>query len=561
MLLLATVAVVWIDTYRRWSPESWQVPVAYVGDAWFQLGAIQGMAESGALPFAPQRQPRLGAPAGANWSDFPMYWDLILWVTAQGARVVGLFPAANLAVFAAHILAAASCFLVCRRLGADRAWSAAIAGVYALSYYGFYRTLWHISMLHYWHLPLVLAVALHCLSGKRPPPGGRALAGALAIAALSGMLDFYYAAIIGQFFLFAALYQLWRRGGSRRVLVPIGLGAALVAGFACTQLDTLRYHREHGSNPGAAVRHPGDVRALALRPVQLVLPYQHAWTALQDWSRRTYWDTNPDGRNSERSTYLGVVGIAGLLAMMVAAVRRRRRRQPISWHAPLALWVLAFAAPGGVASLQLLFGVAVLRSNNRLSIVLLTLAMLYLAAALTRVTRRWSPSRRWMAAVGLFALGAWDQARHPPAQPWPAIQRTLVADKQFARELEAAVGNRTDVFLLPAMPFPEAGSDLQRGFIDYEHLRLLFVSPQLRFSYGAVKGRPESDAAVAFGSLPSDELAAQIARGSWGAVVINRKGMPDVGAAMLASLERVGWTQRIEAGSGDLLAVLRPAFP
>jgi hypothetical protein len=558
MLLLATVAVVWIDTYRRWSAESWQVPVAYVGDAWFQLGAIQGMAESGALPFASQRQPRLGAPAGANWSDFPMYWDLILWVTAQGARLVGLFPAANLAVLAAHILAAASCFLVCRRLGADRAWSTAIAGVYALSYYGFYRTLWHISMLHYWHLPLVVAVALHCLSGKRPALAGWALAGAVAIAAVSGMLDFYYAAIIGQFFLFAALYQLWRRGGKRRVLVPIMLGLALVAGFACTQLDTLRYHREQGPNPGAAVRHPGDVRALALRPIQLVLPYQHAWTALQNWSRRTYWDTNPDGRNSERSTYLGVVGIAGLLAMMVAAARRLRARRPISWHAPLALWVIAFAAPGGIASLQLLFGVAVLRSNNRLSIVLLTLAMLYLAVALTGVTRRWSPSRRWIAAVGLFALGAWDQARHPPAQPWPAIQRTIVADQQFAGALEAAVGDRTDVFLLPAMPFPEAGSDLQRGFIDYEHLRLFLATARLRLSYGGVKGRSETDSAVALGELPADQLAAHLTGGNWGAVVLNRKGMPDDGAAVLASLERAGWGRRIEGGLGDLIAILPP---
>ena len=31
-----------------------------------------------------------------------MYWDLVLWTTAQGARWFGLFPAANLAVLAAQ---------------------------------------------------------------------------------------------------------------------------------------------------------------------------------------------------------------------------------------------------------------------------------------------------------------------------------------------------------------------------------------------------------------------------------------------------------------------------
>ncbi len=59
VLLLAAVAVVWTTTYRRWSAPSWSVPVAYVGDAWFELTAIQGIAESGAGPFFQQHQPRL----------------------------------------------------------------------------------------------------------------------------------------------------------------------------------------------------------------------------------------------------------------------------------------------------------------------------------------------------------------------------------------------------------------------------------------------------------------------------------------------------------------------
>jgi len=559
VLLLAAVAVVWTTTYRRWSAPSWSVPVAYVGDAWFELTAIQGIAESGAGPFFQQHQPRLGAPDGANWSDFPTYSDLLLWTTAQGARWFGLFPAANLAVLAAHLLAAASCFLVCRALGAALAWSAALAGVYALSYYAFYRTLWHISLLHYWHLPLVLALGLHCLSARRPPLTGWPLAAALGLSALTGMLEFYYAVIVGQFFALAVLFQLCRRGGIRRVLTPVALGSALVLGAIVTQADTLRYRIEHGPNPAAAVRAVGDTDTLALRPVQLLLPYQHAWSAVQNWTRRAYWDSNPAGRNSERSTYLGIVGLAGLLAMLVAAARRIWRRRPISWHAPLALWTLAFAAPGGISALLTLFGWAVLRSNNRLSIVLLTLALLYLATALTAATRRWRADRRWVAAGALFILGAWDQARHPPAQPWPAIQRTIAADESFAEALEIAVGPRPDIFMLPAIPFPEAGSNYERGFIDYEHLRLFLSSHHLRLSYGAIKGRTETDAAVARGNLSPDEVAAQIVAGGWGAVALNRKGMTDDGAAILASLERHGWSRRIEHSLGDLVAVLPAA--
>ena len=158
--------------------------------------------------------------------------------------------------------------------------------MYALSYYAFYRTLWHISLLHYWHLPLMLAVVLRSFSARRPPLAGWPLAGALGVAALAGMLEFYYAAIIGQFFGLAALFHLWRRAGWRRVLVPIALGGALVAGFLVTQLDTLRYPpraraqsrggrakrggREHARPPPGAVA--AAVSARVDRAANLVAP-------------------------------------------------------------------------------------------------------------------------------------------------------------------------------------------------------------------------------------------------------------------------------------------------
>jgi hypothetical protein len=85
------------------------------------------------------------------------------------------------------------------------------------------------------------------------------------------------------------------------------------------------------------------------------------------------------------------------------------------------------------------------------------------------------------------------------------------------------------------------------------------ASERLRLSYGAVKGRPETDAALALGNLPPDELTATLKQGDWGAVVINRKGMPDAGAAMIASLERAGWSRRIENTLGDLVAILPAA--
>lgn len=558
LLLLLAVTAVWTDTYRRWTGPSWAVPVAYVGDAWFELAAVKSITDSDSPPFGRHPESRLGAPAGSDWSDYPLYDDLLRWMIAQGANWVGLYPAANLAVLLGHLLAAVSCFLVCRQLGAARAWSAAVAGVYALSYYAFYRTLWHISLLHYWNLPLAVAVVLRCFSDRRPPLAGRALLGGAAIAVLTGMLEFYYAMMIGQFFALAAIVQGVRRGGTRRVLVPLALGAAVVIGFCVTQIDTFIYQREHGPNPGALVRGVGDADVLALRPIQLLLPYQHAWTALQTWARKAYWDTNPAGQNTERSTYLGVVGLAGMVAMLVSTARRIRRRRPFSWHAPLAGWVLAFAIPGGVASLLLLGGWGVVRGNNRMSIVLLTLALMFLARTLTAATRRWSAVARWSAAVALFAIGAWDQARHPPAQPWTAIRRTVEADWKFAHALEESVGDRTDIFMLPAIPFPEAGSNYGRGFIDYEHLRLFLSSRTLRLSYGAIRGRPAADAAAALGSLPPDELATRIAAGAWGAVVVNRKGMPDEGVAVISSLERRGWTRRIEAPLGDMVALLRP---
>ena len=103
-LLAVVTTLVWVTHYDRWTLASWQIPLSYGGDALEILTRIQASAEGDTVPLRPQVITRLGAPFGANWSAYPSSDLLLIWLLGQGARVVGVYVVANLAVWLATVI-------------------------------------------------------------------------------------------------------------------------------------------------------------------------------------------------------------------------------------------------------------------------------------------------------------------------------------------------------------------------------------------------------------------------------------------------------------------------
>ena len=157
-------------------------------------------------------------------------------------------------------------------------------------------------------------------------------------------------------------------------------------------------------------------------------------------------------------------------------------------------------------------------------------------------------------ARGICALVAlWDQT--PPVTTEAKLAddvRLVDSDHALAQQLEARLPKGAMIFQLPVMDFPEAPAP---GMPSYDHFRLYLHSEHLRFSFGAVKGRPWLQWTKNLGSSFT-EVVHNIENYGFAAVYVNRNGFEDKGAGILQSFRKLGYTEVIESQAGDLFCVL-----
>ena len=97
----------------------------------------------------------LNAPFIANWNDYPVTEELIFAAMGWQGRGIGLFASANAILLLAHVLAGLSFLWVAKALKYKTAFS--LPGPpFAFSPFIISRNLCHLTVAHYWHVPLFL---------------------------------------------------------------------------------------------------------------------------------------------------------------------------------------------------------------------------------------------------------------------------------------------------------------------------------------------------------------------------------------------------------------------
>ncbi len=116
----------------------------------------------------------------------------------------------------------------------------------------------------------------------------------------------------------------------------------------------------------------------------------------------------------------------------------------------------------------------------------------------------------------------------------------------------------TNVLQLPYMSYPEHGSVVGVG--DYDLFKGYLHSKGLRWTYGAVEGRPTDWLAQHQGLAP-EQLAAAAAAAGFGAVYVDRAGYADGGAAVTGALGALAGPQNSGLSADKRLQFfdLRPA--
>ena len=553
---------------RVWRGEL-GIPFVDRGETQYNLMLAKSMRDHGSYNV----NPSLGAPFGLKLYDYGVGTDQLNLLAIGGlAFLFGPVAALNLFYLLTFALVAAAAFLVFRLLGIGRAPAAVCSVLFALAPYHFARNEGHLLLSAYYAVPLGAYLVLATLGGlplfvRRPGrtgpfayASGRTLT-TVAFCLVVGSAGVYYAAftllLLGGAILIALL------GRARRLTVASGvLSGALLSGVVFANLiPSVLYRLHHG--PNLLTRRPtADSELLGLKFANLVLPDPDSHLGPLSRLSRQYLHGTP--LPSETGQALGLVGAIGLLALLAIAflaITGRRVGPPLVRSASAAaLLGFLIGTVGGISAIVVQVLTAQIRAWNRISIVIAFFAFVAVAVALERagvaIARRRLPSLLYPAALaGVLALGVFGQIARSDVPPYD-LAGAWRNDQTFFSQIEHRLPRGASVFVLPYQAFPEAGqlidldgNDLLRGYLHTKHLR---------WSFGALKGRPEDWSTELQGLPTSTTLDAAVAAGFSG-LWIDRFGYADRAAALESDLRGlVGPPTIVDAAGRDSFYDLRP---
>jgi hypothetical protein len=562
--LLVIVTLSWCSGTGRWTAAEWDAPTKYLdgfyADVVSTLAGLKASADGRYVPFAWKNIPELGAPYDGNWNDMPSIEEIPAFVFGCLARTLGLFVGLNAALLSGHLLAAATMFLVCRRLDCSSIWSFVAALAYGLAPFIFAESPHHIMVAHAWHVPLFLLVWRWVAVGPGLRFGTAEFRWAVAIAIVTGMQNAYWTNVFCQLTLLGALVRAIQDRSSSllRPALTVVMAAALT--FALMNIDAWTFHACNGPNPGALVREYKWLEIYGLKLVDLVVPpVTHRARAFADFAaaHRAAAPLQDEG------SYLGLAGLAALVLLVTTAasdlIRRRADSVPVeTWW---VLWIVVCFSTGGLNAILGACGFTLFRTGCRYSIVILAIVLAYAARRLTAreatIAAEDGP-RSPLVSLVMAALACLvillDQVPRPPAPAeTAAIAAQVASDREFVGLMEAALPPGAMVFQLPIMEFPESPVP---GIPAYDHLRPYLYSRKLRFSFGSMKGRTREQWQRDLGTIPLERAVEQITDRGFAAIYLNRNGFPDKGKQIIEKLREMGFTRpQIVSSGGDLVCI------
>ena len=550
-----------IPIMQLWRANLW-MPFTLGGDAPYYLMVIKGTLLHGWW----LENPDLGAPYGQELYDFPFLahdsFHLVL------IKLLGLLSSdpvfvANVFFLLSFPLVALVAFLVLRQLGISGDAALVCSVLYALAPYHFLRDHQHLNLAAYYSVPVGAYLVLTILSGKplfarRRNPGARVLAWVSRRSLITLILCLFvasasstYYAVFAILLLIAAATLAYVTRREARTFFEGGAVLGLIFGFlALGALPHLMYWSANGQNSEVAHRFPSESESYALVLTQMVLPVPgHRIGFLSDFAE-TYYLNTP--LKSEFVPYqsLGFVAALGfgwlLLVVLASCLSTRwgfgsaRQRQLQGQLGTVTIIAFLIGTTGGISSLFAWLISPQIRSWDRISIFISFFALaavgLLLDALRERVDLRTGRPVLGVALLwGVLLIGLFDQTNKAFVPDYETAQNEYKSDAVFVEAIDRELPPRAAVFELPYVSFPE---NVQPGLEigPYEPLRPYLHPSDLRWSYGAVKGRPSADWQADLADKPTKVMLDTVVSKGFDGIYIFRFGYPDRAAKLEAEL-------------------------
>jgi len=542
---------------RLWAANM-SVPFAYGGDGLVSQAWVKGLIETGST----MTNSSLGAPGIAQFYDYPSSDGLNILVM----RVIGLFgmssgAAVNLFYLAGYSAVGVATALVMRRLHVSRLSSLGVAVLFALLPYHYMRGEMHLFLSMYWIIPLLLLVLVWLHSSApplvKPVTGGwfpfalrnRRSIAALVICAAAGACGVYYM-FFGCFFIALVGLRVALRDRSPRVALAAA-ALVLVSGlvFSAQMIPSFMYSVRHGKNAMVAMRNPYEAELYGLRITQMLLPIDNHRVPYMASRRAAYRAASTNGFTEANMAALGILGSFGFLlsisALLLGWPRSSRRREchpetdePVSLRL-IGLLTVSAVLFGTVSGFGAVFAGAIspqIRAYNRISVFIALFALATLGVLADRFIRlrtgaAWRVAGSLVVAI-VVLFGVLDQT--PANLDIGYTAAVYAADATFGQQVQAELPSGSSIFQLPYLPYPE--SPPMFGMPDYDPFRGYLHTSGLRWSYGAVKGRPDATWQQSTAALPAPAMVQQLREKGFAALWVQLNGYEDGGVEVQSEL-------------------------
>lgn len=505
-VLVALGVGAWSLRLWQWDPST---PIALGWDHTQILSSLRDIHDHGWY----WHNPDLGFPFGQDASFFPELNVLhVLAVKAIDLVVPGVYTAGGLYFVLSFPLTGATGYLLARSQGLGRP-AGFVLGVLLANAPGHAERFGHLYLAQYWVVPVALWLVLEVARGRAllsprggPVPwwrGGRTLVTVAAVVVVGGS-GVYYVAFTLVLLVVATLAR--RVAGVpadllRGLAVMVGIGLVIAVPLAAARLG-MRGVLVTGRVP--AGRNPAESELFAGKLMDLLLPWpDHRVEALRYVSLAYRSAT----RATVETSALGVVGVAGMTGLAVIGLLallsgRRADAEHLRWSGLMLVSFLLFTV-GGLGSFVAVFATPQVRTWSRLSLYILTLALLAVGAWLTRLERRRGVLTAGLLAGALVVVGSLDQTNPAAAPDHRAVAREMAGLRAYTAALQDRVGAGCGVFQVPVLPYPETlGPGTMQG---YDQLKPYLASDDLRFSAAAMRG---TEAATWQSAVDPSDLAA-----------------------------------------------------
>lgn len=542
-LAVGTVAMAIGAFVQRVWVGSFAVPLRYAGDSVQVLLTVQGIQEGEWY----YENSRVGAPFGLEQYDFPdgghiqfASFKVVGWLTGGDAALTF-----NITYLLGFLAISAVGYWVLRRLDVAKPWAAAVAILYSLLPY-------HLLRIGHHYLSLYVAVPLAILLVMRQAQGhaafvverdGRRRLGirwrdaetrvALVAGLVIGLTGPYYALFAGMLLLAVAVLAFFAERDRVRLASTLLVAAVIGGTLTLSLTPTIVYRLVNGANSVAA-RPYSDVERYALKPLLLVLPIEnHRIELLRAPMQRAL--TAPT--SNEHRQNLGLVGAIGLTALVLAGLSSvlagaGRVSSRTRLLAGLVIGMMMGGLIGGYGALLGVFGFTQIRAWSRIGVVIGFVVLVAVGTWLTAWWRERSTRVAWVLAGLLVLVGAFDQSADVSDTAAWQRQASWESDSEFVGRIEALLPHGAMVFQMPYVPFP-GHPDVER-MKDYDLFKGVLHSTDLRWSYGAMRGRvPEWQPPLL--ARDTAGIVARLVAVGFEGLYIDRFGYADSGAALEAS--------------------------